>query len=940
MTGSGSDWAAVGRILGERRRALGLPKNEAARRANLSNTTWRLLEAGVNHNPTDETLVRVSRVIKVEPETLFRAAGRPEPGTSHGATSSAFADAPAQRSHHESAPLPRSYPRDRLTAYFVGRREALTQIAGCLENWEGTIGAIVLTGPPGVGKTEVAARYVADHRDAFDRLWWVNAGAPKTAVHDLRQLAEELGIAHADGGAGDAEVARRLARRLGEALLADGRRWLIVIDAVARSAMVEEFLRTTGRVRVLLTSRQGGGWHRAWPLPINPLPPEEAAEFLRQRTGSLPQQRTVDEGNPTESSAEELAAELGHLPLALERAGAYVDKTGISLRSFLNLLRTMSEEDRLLDLLDQGAPEGAATPASWLGDLRNAVPARSLLRLLAFLSPEPLDLGYLTRGNVDLPPSLRSLTEGDLSTFGMAAQTLRRRSLVVVDDAGLRVHPIVQADVRRSLTADERKEWANAALNLLLSAFPPANGGPDEHARTRGLLAHVQAATRFGLLHGGQPAAVAQLLSRLAERRRLEGDLVMARRDAERALELLTGMEAPAATLATVRQTLALIHVDLGEFEPAREQFREAYRACEAGGVEPHTVALLKGHLAATDSQLGWYDPAWQRLDEVLAFLRPSDREQTAETAEVMSVAALTFCFLDEIDEARRYFGYALTLRRALQARRDYSYARDCYGLARVELLADQPHRAAYWFQLGLDIFQELYGCEAKHPKIGDGLRGLAAAERKAGNPENAIELLDRAAGVYESVRGFDHHPVRKSVKITRELLEAWRERASDRPDHDSGSVADGARADGPLKAATERYIQQKAAIGNDTRGFHRAADAVTALRLGEDLLDVEAFDSARASFETCARLAQPDSLLELKARMRRAHALERSRQPERAREEYQLIIQAIAAIDGGAEGEGPSWTKPLRARAEQRLGRLAEKASAAPGPLSVEAAG
>ncbi len=76
MTGSRPDWAAVGRIIGEGRRALGLPKNEAARQARLSNTTWRLLEAGANHNPNDETLVRIAKVIDVDPTLLLQAAGR------------------------------------------------------------------------------------------------------------------------------------------------------------------------------------------------------------------------------------------------------------------------------------------------------------------------------------------------------------------------------------------------------------------------------------------------------------------------------------------------------------------------------------------------------------------------------------------------------------------------------------------------------------------------------------------------------------------------------------------------------------------------------------------------------------------------------------------------------------------------------------------------
>src|SRR5574341_2427435 len=77
--GAGRDWAAVGRVIGQRRRALGLPKNEAARRAQVSNTTWPLLEAGRSRNPSHETIVRVAKVIAIDPDALLHAGSHDQP---------------------------------------------------------------------------------------------------------------------------------------------------------------------------------------------------------------------------------------------------------------------------------------------------------------------------------------------------------------------------------------------------------------------------------------------------------------------------------------------------------------------------------------------------------------------------------------------------------------------------------------------------------------------------------------------------------------------------------------------------------------------------------------------------------------------------------------------------------------------------------------------
>lgn len=70
------EWPAVGQYIGEHRRRLGLSKNEASRRARVSNTTWRQIEAGQNDHPTDETLVRMARALLLDPAELMRLCKR------------------------------------------------------------------------------------------------------------------------------------------------------------------------------------------------------------------------------------------------------------------------------------------------------------------------------------------------------------------------------------------------------------------------------------------------------------------------------------------------------------------------------------------------------------------------------------------------------------------------------------------------------------------------------------------------------------------------------------------------------------------------------------------------------------------------------------------------------------------------------------------------
>lgn len=75
----------VGAALRRAREVAGISKREAARRANVSEATWRNLETGEQPlrtgqvapmNPRPETLVNAARAVGLEPAEVLRLAGR------------------------------------------------------------------------------------------------------------------------------------------------------------------------------------------------------------------------------------------------------------------------------------------------------------------------------------------------------------------------------------------------------------------------------------------------------------------------------------------------------------------------------------------------------------------------------------------------------------------------------------------------------------------------------------------------------------------------------------------------------------------------------------------------------------------------------------------------------------------------------------------------
>lgn len=78
-------WEAVAQLLRDRRKAQGLSKRAAAKRAGFSEGTWRMLEVGhrqvaagmtVPPNPTDENLEAAARALAIDPERIFVMVGR------------------------------------------------------------------------------------------------------------------------------------------------------------------------------------------------------------------------------------------------------------------------------------------------------------------------------------------------------------------------------------------------------------------------------------------------------------------------------------------------------------------------------------------------------------------------------------------------------------------------------------------------------------------------------------------------------------------------------------------------------------------------------------------------------------------------------------------------------------------------------------------------
>ena len=103
--------------------------------------------------------------------------------------------------------------------------------------------------------------------------------------------------------------------------------WLLIFDNAVKPDDLRSFLPKGSAKRVLITSRYQDWGSLGRSLTVQTWPREEAVDFLLKRT---------QQSDP--KAADDLAAALGDLPLALEQAAAYIRITSYNV-CYTKLLR-------------------------------------------------------------------------------------------------------------------------------------------------------------------------------------------------------------------------------------------------------------------------------------------------------------------------------------------------------------------------------------------------------------------------------------------------------------------------------------------------------------------------------------------------------------------------------------------------------------------------
>jgi tetratricopeptide (TPR) repeat protein len=377
---------------------------------------------------------------------------------------------------------PNNLPLASIGTLFKGRDEFLADLRNRLVVPDGRAAAIVnrlaVHGLGGVGKTRIALEYAWKFADEYTALLFISAPSAAELRTNLANLAGVLGTA-----AATASIDEQLQAVLDWLEAHPG--WLLIVDNVDTVEAVHEVENRLARLRaghVLITSRIGNWSAAVERLDLDVLAPEAAVAFLLERAKY--RRKQADDA----VQADAVARELGYLSLALEQAGAYIDKLRLSFAEYLKRWEAKRPEVlRWHDLHLMHYP--ASVAVTWETTLAQLTePERRLLEVLSWLAPEPIPIFLF-----DAEPLTAVIPDPREALAGLAGYSLAR-----FDASGdaVVIHRLVQEITRGRTAESDRTATLQVALDAVNAVAPFDADDVRTWAVWTPLAAHAEAVSR------------------------------------------------------------------------------------------------------------------------------------------------------------------------------------------------------------------------------------------------------------------------------------------------------------------------------------------------------------------------------------------------------------------------------------------------------------
>ncbi|MEL6607071.1 MAG: tetratricopeptide repeat protein [Bacteroidota bacterium] len=627
-----------------------------------------------------------------------------------------------------------------VTPFFVGRNDSIKKLLKVFESEAPLVIAPPITGPGGLGKTQLAVKVLAQQtaKKQYDHVFWIPAETPQKLQDTHVRMAEHLGLYV------DKENLSKVVQDV-RVYLQD-KRCLYVFDSAPCEEALEEFL-PLYRGHVLITSRNSATWSVA-PMLLAPLDVEEAVE--------LAQHYHCVKSGAEKSAMTSLLALVPKHPLSLAQLFNILADEAIGPKAFIKVLKNYevnAQEQALLAVFAQDLDpriyydNGLSLLYIFKKTLKRlakeekGAEAIQLLSQLSCLGARKIPLDFIFTLCKQDDSSLHSHTRAVLLL-------LEKYCLVqwVRESQGIYMHAETQRIVRhlypqRSLTG---------LINYLLDYVGNEDQAEQNFPRWVALLPHGERI--FKRLDTTQyPKEAYRLANYLSKACAVDclfhKAVSWSQRQLSIAQQRYSGQAHPdvAEALDSVGWSLK----KFGKYEEALVYLKDALAMRQRVYKDqdhPHIAASLNNIGWCLDD-MGGIQKSLEYQKKSLAMLQRLYKKQ-ARPDVAKSLYSVGWCFseLGYYLKAVKYTKWALAMYQQIYKHQDHTDLAESLHTVGVSLgwLGSHVEEALAYHQQALEMQKRLYSNQ-DHPSIADSLHGIAWRLWELGNYPEALEYAERA---------------------------------------------------------------------------------------------------------------------------------------------------------------------------------------------------
>jgi tetratricopeptide (TPR) repeat protein len=662
-----------------------------------------------------------------------------------------------------SAFKPWNIPHQRNDA-FTGREQLLAHLRNDLIKKHKQ----ALSGLGGVGKTQIAIEYAYRHKHDYTAVLWTFADTEQSIRGGFAQIASYLNLPEKDATE-QAKVTEAVRRWLDE-----NPGWLLVFDNADDPTVIKDFLPQPGQGHFLVTTRahqfQKIGIFS--PREVDVLTQDEARQFLLVRTGKDSALKSAE--------ADELAKELGYLPLALEQAAAYIVENGTNFASYLAGFKKqrqwlLNQQGSVVGN-DEKAQQKCTVATTWavnFTEIEKSTPASAdLLRISAFLAPDAIPFELFEKGAHQLPQGLAArltATANDPLALDELLSPLMRYSLIRRDQEKrtYSIHPLVQEIVREGLPQSDQLIWAVHTTKIVSSVFPDPSF--ENRPFCDRLLPHALACGRLIERFSLEFEQAALLLNQAGYYLQERAEYQHAERFLQQALNIRLKIAGPKhPSIVVSLNNLAAVMQMEAKYPEAESLFLQSLEISESisGPKHPHTAVILN-NLAGLMQAQGKYQQTEPLLLRSLEIREEAFGADHPSTAVGLCNLAYLYYLQGQYDEAEPLFRRALTIQEMTGPEHpDIAFILN--NLALLLSAKEQFQEAEQLHKRAMTVLEKALG--VGHPDIAVNRDNLGRQYHREGRFSEAEALLREALHIREAALGPNHPATATSLNNLAEL--------------------------------------------------------------------------------------------------------------------------------------------------------------------------